>query len=411
MSGADPRPLPYGRQDISAEDRAAVEEVLRSDWLTQGPTIARFEAALCEATSARYAVAVSNGTAALHLAVLAAGIGPGDVGILPPITFLATANALRYVGATAAFADVDPGTGLIDPASAEQLAHELRRDGRNVRALLPVDLAGAPAPMGALRELGRRLGAVLIEDAAHALGATLQLDGAARRVGGMAELTTFSFHPVKLVTTGEGGAITTDREDLDRALRQLRSHGMHTDPARLQRPQSDPFRGGWYYEQDLLGFNYRLTDLQAALGLSQLGRLDAFLARRGALAAAYERGLMQPPLSEALVPLEVPQGARSARHLFVVRLRERDHEPLEALAERRRALFEHMRARKILVQVHYIPVHWQPFHAGAPTAGGRGCPNAVRYYASCLSLPLFPAMADGDVDRVLQALADFFGSR
>jgi UDP-4-amino-4,6-dideoxy-N-acetyl-beta-L-altrosamine transaminase len=397
------RTLPYGRQSIDDEDVAAVVECLRSDFLTQGPRVELFESALCEHTGAAHAVAVASGTAALHVAVLAMGLGPGDVGIVPAITFVATANALRYAGAEVVFADVDPRTALIDVADLERRIDELARAGRRLALVAPVHMTGQPADLAAVCELAARAGARVLEDAAHALGATYRADGRVHRVGGCAHslAATLSFHPVKHVTTAEGGAIVTQDGALAARARELRTHGIHRDPARLERVADDAYAGSWYYEQSALGFNYRLPDLLCALGIAQLRRLPSFLARRRAIAARYRARCAEPPLAGVVEPVPELEGRSSAYHLFVVRVLPRDGESPRDVALRRKALYATLREAKVLAQVHYVPVPWQPFHG---RAGPEDFPGATAWYASCLSLPMYPGLADDDVDRVVDCL-------
>lgn len=403
------RPLSYGRQTITDVDVDAVVEVLRGDWLTQGPKVEAFEAALCERTGSRYAVAVSNGTAALHLAALALDLGPGQVGVTSAITFLASANCLRFTGADARFADVDADTGLLNLGSLEEVCDRLAGEGRPPRVLIPVDFAGQPAQLPAVRVLADKYGAAVLQDAAHALGATYDVDGTSYQVGGCAhaDLAIFSFHPVKHIATGEGGAILTNDKHLCERIRELRNHGIHRDPKRLKRPETAPFCGPWYYEMDQLGFNYRITDIQCALGLSQLGQLDAFLARRRAIAARYDAALAVPPLADLLRPLRQSPGQENAYHLYVAQLVTRTGEDATQVAERRKALFLFLREQEIHCQVHYVPVPWQPYyqrHTNAIDTAEADFPGARDYYAASLSLPCYPTLTDDDVDRVLGAL-------
>jgi UDP-4-amino-4,6-dideoxy-N-acetyl-beta-L-altrosamine transaminase len=399
---SDPKPLsplPYGRQSIDDDDIAAVVRVLRSDFLTQGPEVKRFEESLVQATGAKYAVAVANGTAALHLACLAAGVREGSVGITSTITFVASANAIRYAGGTARFADVDPDTGHMSTASLAQRIAEAKQAGSAPKVIIPVDLTGSVADLAAVRAQASAVGAMVIEDAAHSLGGTYQVAGTKYRAASCAhaDMAILSFHPVKTVTTGEGGAITTNDDALYRELCDLRTHGITKDPARLTKND-----GPFYYEQHTLGFNYRITDMQCALGTSQMAKLERFVSRRQQLAALYDKAFA--PLASRIMPLRVPAGGSSARHLYVIRLVAKAGESLESVAARRKALYLGLAERKIFGQVHYIPVHTQPdFRKHG--MGTESLPGADAYYASCLSLPMFPAMIDDDVQRVVDAVA------
>lgn len=378
--------LPYGRQTIEDDDIAAVAAALRADYLTTGPTVEAFETAFREVVGARHAVACSNGTAALHMAMLAAGIGPGDVCIVPSITFLATANCAAYVGADVVFADVDPDSGLMTPRTlAEALA---RAKGRRVRAVLPVHLRGDVCDLPALEALAAEAGAVLVEDAPHALGSTLRTGNHVERVGDCAHsaMSTFSFHPVKTIATGEGGMVTTNDGVLAERLRRARSHGM------TRTPGADP----WLYEMAEPGFNYRLPDINCALGLSQLAKLDRFIDRRRVLAAAYETALA--PLAPVVRLAARPEGSDPVLHLLTVLI------DYDAAGISRRAVVDGLAARGIGGQVHYIPVHTQPYWVAKN--GALELPGARAWYDRCLSLPLFPGMDDGDVGRVVTALAE-----
>jgi perosamine synthetase len=391
--------IPYGRQSIDEADVAAVVAQLKSDWLTQGPTVARFESALAEYLGCKYVVAVSSGTAALHIACLAAGFGPGDLGVTSPITFVASANCMRYAGGTVALADVDQSTALISPEKLGERCAELAAKGTPPKLIIPVDFAGQPANLPAVRAVADRYGAIVIEDAAHSLGARYEAGGISFRAADArhAEMACLSFHPVKHITTGEGGAVTTNDPALYQRLCDLRTHGITKDPARLRRND-----GPWYYEQQSLGFNYRICDVQCALGVSQIGKQNQFLARRREIARMYDEALAQEPLRSHLAPLAVATGNTSAYHLYVVQLQRRAGERLEALSARRRGFFEALRRRDIAPQVHYIPLHFQPVHSALAHSS---LVNAEAYYAGCTSIPMYPAMTDDNVRQVIEALA------
>jgi perosamine synthetase len=373
--------IPYGRQLVDDDDIAAVTEVLRSDWLTTGPAVGRFEDAFSAEVGADHAVAVANGTAALHLAMLAAGIGPGDEVIVPTLTFAASANAARYVGADVVFVDVRDDTLTVD---AEQVAAAITA---RTRAVVAVDYGGTPCDLDELSALADRHDLVLVEDACHAPGATYR----GRRVGGIAHLSTFSFHPVKHLTTGEGGMVTTSDAALAERVRRLRNHGIDTDPHQREA------RGTWAYEMVELGFNYRLSDLNCALGTSQLRKLSGWVDRRRRLAARYEATLsVQVP--ELRTPT-VPADRASAWHLYPVRLTG------DAVAERRRHVFEHLRANGVGVNVHYLPVHLHRYYRDLGHGPGL-CPVAEAAYEALLSLPLWPGLTDPEQDRVVDLLRE-----
>jgi UDP-4-keto-6-deoxy-N-acetylglucosamine 4-aminotransferase len=403
--------LPYGRQDIDQADIDAVVRTLRGDWLTQGPAVEAFERALGTRTGAAHAVACANGTAALHLACLALGLGPGDALVVPSVTFLATANAARYVGAEVAFADIDPATGLMGPEQAADAIARAERAGWRVRALAPVHFAGQTADRAGLHALAAQHGLSVIEDACHAIGSlnvapdgqTVPVGSGGVGSGAFSTMTAFSFHPVKTIAAGEGGAVTTDDPELAARLRRFRNHGMERDPTGFADHEAAFDEAGaanpWYYEMAEPGFNYRLTDLQSALALSQMARLDAFVARRQHLMDLYAERLA--PLAPLVRPTVRVPWCRPAWHLCAVRI---DF----ATAGRSRAqVMADLRARGIGTQVHYIPVHRQPYWRRR--YGDLALPGADEHYARTLSLPLFPAMADTDVDRVVTALADALG--
>jgi UDP-4-amino-4,6-dideoxy-N-acetyl-beta-L-altrosamine transaminase len=382
--------LPYGRQTIEEDDIAAVAEALRADFLTTGPTVDAFEAAFAEAVGARHAVACANGTAALHLAMLALKVQPGEVCIAPSITFLATANCARYVGAEVVFADVDPESGLMTP---QTLAEAIGRVGsRPLRAVLPVHLRGDVADLPGLRALAEGAGAVLVEDAPHALGGVARFGGEPEPVGSCAHsaMATFSFHPVKTIATGEGGMVATNDAGLAARLKTLRSHGM------LRPEGCDP----WWYEMPEPGFNYRLPDILCALGLSQLAKLGRFAARRRALAARYRERLA--PLAPRVRPAASPAWSDPVLHLMTVLI------DFQAAGVSRSRLVERLKASGVGSQVHYIPVHRQPYYRDR--YGDLDLPGAEAWYARCLSLPLYPGMADAEVDLVVASLADALGA-
>lgn len=371
--------LPYGHQYVDQADVEAVAEVLRSDWLTTGPKVGAYEEALATRAGSRFAVAVNSGTAALHAAVFAAEVGPGDEVITTPMTFAASANCILYQGGRPVFADVQPDSLNIDPGAVEA-AITLR-----TKAIIAVDYAGQPADLDELRQIVQRYGLVLIEDAAHALGATYY----GKPVGSISELTTFSTHPVKPITTGEGGVVTTDSDHLARKMRQFRNHGITTE--HHQRDQMVT----WVYEMTALGYNYRLSDLNCALGLSQLGKLDVFLKRRREIAARYSSSLGALP---ALTLPGLRPHRESAWHLYVVQLN------LECLRADRQQIFAALRAENIGVNVHYIPVYWHPYYRDLGYQRGL-CPAAESVYERILTLPIHPAMSDRDVDDVIEAVA------
>jgi UDP-4-amino-4,6-dideoxy-N-acetyl-beta-L-altrosamine transaminase len=369
--------IPYGRQWIDEDDIAAVVDVLRSDFLTTGPAVAGFEEALTKATGARRAVALNSGTSALHAMYFAAGVRPGDEVITTPLTFAATANAALFLGARVKFVDVLADTGNIDPAAVEAAITD------RTRVVVAVDFMGHPADYDELTTITAARGVTLLSDAAHSLGARYH----GRKVGVLAKATALSFHPVKPITTGEGGAVLCDDDELaDRAAR-FRTHGITNDQRVMGRDE-----GAWYYEQHDLGHNYRLTDLQAALGRSQMRRLDDFIARRRWIAARYLDAFMD------LGAIELPtvrDAVQPGWHLFVVRVRD---------AERRRVFFERLRERGLGVQVHYIPVHHHPYYRDLGFERGV-CPVAEDYSARAVSLPIFPRMSDEDVGRVIDVVS------
>lgn len=387
INGGDPvraQMLPYGHQWIGEDDIEAVIQVLRSDWLTTGPNVAQFEEAFAAQVGAKYAVGVCNGTAALHAAVFAAGIGPGDEVIVPAMTFAASANCVLYQSGTVIFADVCSDTLNLDPACVEALITP------RTCAIVTVDYTGQPSDLDELNALAARHKLTVIEDASHALGATYRQ----RLVGNLAHLTTFSLHPVKHITTGEGGVITTDDPNLAARLRLFRNHGITTD--HRQRETT----GSWFYEMVDLGFNYRLTDFQCALGLSQLKKLPDWLARRREIATSYNKNL------DTLPEIELPpvfNDRQSAWHLYVIRLN------LERLEVGRAEIFKALRAENIGVNVHYIPVPWHPYYQQRGYAPGQW-PVTEAAYERLISLPIFPAMSDQDVEDVIATCFKVIGT-
>jgi len=381
--------IPYGRQDIDEDDVAAVVAALRSDFITQGPAIDAFEAAVARYVGAPHAVAVCNATAALHVAYLSLGLSAGDRLWTVPNTFVATANAARFCGAEVDFVDIAGDTYLMDVEALAGKLAQARRHGRLPKVVAPVHFAGQSCDMRAIRALADDYGFKIVEDAAHAIGADY-LDG---KVGDcrFSDLCVFSFHPVKIVTTGEGGIVTTKDPALAKRLGELRSHGTTRDPSRMDGPSEGP----WYYQQIELGLNYRMTDLQAALGASQMKRIDAFVARRRALAARYDEALATLPL---VLPAQNPDG-RSAFHLYPIQLR------LETIGRTRREIFDRLRAAGIGVNVHYIPVHLQPYYRRRGFKPG-DFPQSERYYERAISIPLFAAMTDSEQSEVVARLSE-----
>lgn len=373
--------IPYGRQDVSEADVRAVIEVLRSDFLTQGPTVPRFEAALTGYVGAAHAVATNSATSALHIACVALGLGPGDLLWTVPNTFVASANCGRYCGADVDFVDIDPHTYNL---SAERLAEKLAQAGRLPQVVVPVHLCGQSCDMAAIGDLARRYGFRVIEDASHAIGGHYR----GVPVGNCAhsDITVFSFHPVKIVTTAEGGMALTNDTVLARRMERLRSHGITRDPAEMTHAPDGP----WYYQQIELGWNYRMTDMQAALGLSQMIRLDDYVASRHTIARRYDRELASLPLT---TPWQHPD-TYSALHLYPIRLH--DH-------ARHRAVFEALRAAGIGVNLHYIPVHLQPYYRALGFAEG-DFPEAEAYYRSAISLPMYPTLTEEQQSEVIATL-------
>lgn len=396
--------LPYGRQTIEDDDVAAVAAALHDEYLTTGPRVERFERAFAEAVSAPHALACSSGTAALHLAATALGLGPGDAAVVPAVTFLATANVVRLLGAELLFADVDPRTGLTGP---EEIAAALTQAGRlRPRAIFAVHLNGQSADMPGIGALARRFGLAVVEDACHALGARQRRgDGDWSPVGACSEgdLTAFSLHPVKAIAMGEGGVVTTRDPGLATSVARLRSHGMVRTPEAFRNTDlafdADGRPNPWYYEMNVPGFNYRASDIQCALALSQLGKLGRFIDRRRAIADLYDRLLA--PLAPVVQPVPRVRWSEHAWHLYVI------HIDFAGAGMSRARLMRELRERGIGTQVHYLPLHLQPYYR--ERYGPIDLPGALAYYRGCLSLPIFPTMGDTEVDRVVTALTDVLG--
>lgn len=381
--------IPYGRQDISQQDIDAVVEVLRSDWITQGPAIPRFERAVAEYCGVQYAVAVTSATAALHIACLAAGLGSGDILWTSPNTFVASANCGLYCGAEVDFVDIDRRTYNL---SLEELERKLERSsklGKLPRIVIPVHFSGQSCPMARIADLAQKYGFQVIEDASHAIGARDR----GKPVGSCAfsEMTVFSFHPVKIITTGEGGMVLTNREDLYEKLIRLRTHGITRNPDFM----TEESHGGWYYQQLELGFNYRMTDIQAALGASQMQRLNEFVRRRRFLAKRYDELLQDFPL---ILPWQDPD-TESSWHLYVIRLK------LDKISKTHQQVFEELRQAEIGVNLHYIPVHTQPYYQKLGFKWG-DFPQSEQYYREAISIPLYAGLTSEEQDRVVRALRE-----
>lgn len=387
MAMAEGAFIPYGRQSIDEADIAAVVDVLRSDWITQGPAIERFERAVAGWCGAKHGIAVSNGTATLHLAMMALGVGPGDRVWTSPITFVASANCARYCGAMVDFVDVDPGTVNLSPDRLAAKLELAEKVGQLPKVVVPVHFAGQSCAMDRIHALAVKYGFRIVEDAAHALGGSYMNE----RVGNCrwSDMVSHSFHPVKIVTTGEGGMITTQDDELARKVAMLRTHGITRDAHFMEGASHGP----WYYQQVTLGYNYRITDIQAALGASQMTKLDDFSKRRREIADLYDQALSGLPLR----PLVRDRRAVSGWHLYMIRLN------LPEIKQTRREVFESLRKQGIGVNVHYIPVHLQPDFARLGFEPGM-FPEAERYYEECITLPMFPAMKDEDVLRVRDGL-------
>lgn len=372
----------YGRQCIEEDDIQAVVETLRSDFITCGPKVDEFESELCKFTGAKYAVAVSNGTAALHVACMAAGIGPGDEVITTPITFAASANCALYCGATPVFADIDPETYNIDPQSVRE------RITPKTKAVIAVDFTGQVVQVDEIRKICNENDLIFIEDAAHSIASTYN----GRQVGSLADLTTFSFHPVKTITGGEGGAITTNDEKLYKRLLLYRTHGITKHSEEMMQKSGED--GDWYYEMQELGYNYRITDFQAALLVSQMKKLPRFSAARKAIVKKYNEAFAKVP--EIIVQKEIPQ-SDTTRHLYIIQLK------LDRLTCTRKEFFDALAAEGVQPQVHYIPVYWFPYYEKRGYKKGL-CPNSEKLYGAIMSLPLYPSLTNRETDDVIHAV-------
>jgi len=381
--------IPYGRQQVDQDDIDAVIEVLKSDWLTQGPGVEKFERAVADHCGAKYGVAVSSGTAALHIASLAAGLSSGDILWTSPNSFVASANAGLYCGAEVDFVDIEIDSGNMSVEKLEEKLLTAEKIGKLPKVLIPVHFAGKPCDMDRIAALSKKYGFIVIEDASHAIGASIKDD----RVGSSlySDMTIFSFHPVKVVTTGEGGMVVTNNKAHYENLIKLRSHGITKNPAEMDNESE----GGWYYQQIQLGLNYRLSDMHAALGLSQMAKLDSFVAKRNELAGRYDKLLAGLPLK----PLKRDEGLYSAFHLYVVLL---------DVGLDRRKLFDSLRAKNIGVMVHYIPIHLQPWYAKLGFKPG-DFPASESYYKRALTIPLYPSMSEDEQDYVVKSLKEDLG--
>ena len=395
--------IPYARQSLTEDDIAAVVDVLRGNWLTQGPNIVAFEEAVAKRVGADFAVAVATGTAALHCACYAAGVGPGDNIITSPITFAASGNCALYLGADVKFVDIRPDTYCLDPEKLEAAITP------ETKAIVPIDYTGQPCDIDPINEIAKRHGIAVIQDSAHALGAEYK----SSPVGALSDMSIFSFHPVKHIAMGEGGLVATNDEELAARIRLFRTHGISNEPSMMQlqdqaadrasdktRDMNGPEKAPWYYEMQALGFNYRITDIQCALGTSQLKKLDKFLQRRREIASAYNDAFSQSPL--LTIPFQEAD-RQSAWHLYMLRLN------LDKMTKTRRQVFDDLRSSGIGVHVHYIPVHLLPYYRHRYGHGRGDFPEAESYYDSALTIPMFPAMTDDEVDRVISTVIEVVG--
>lgn len=381
---ADIRHIPYATQWIEDDDIQAVAEVLKSDYLTTGPKITEFEQTFAQYVGAKYAVAVSSGTAALHAACFAASIKEGDEVITTPMTFAASANCVLYCGGRPVFADIDPNTYNIDSNAIENCITP------KTKAIIPVHFTGQPCDMDDINRIAKEHDLIVIEDAAHALGATYK----SKRVGAISDMTCFSFHPVKHITTGEGGIITTDDENLYKKLIQFRSHGITRDREILEHDD-----GPWYYEQQFLGYNYRMTDIQAALGISQLKKIDRFISRRMEIADRYNKAFSGT--ESIITPYQLDE-TQSAWHLYILQLK------LDKLKTSRKEVYTALQQKGIGINVHYIPVYYHPYYKQMGYKKGL-CPNAERLYERIITIPLYPKMSDEDIEYVIDAVKETVG--
>lgn len=379
-------PIPYGRQHITEDDIQAVVDALKSDFLTQGPRIPEFEASFANYVKAPHALAVANGTAALHLSVLALGLNPGEKVLTTPITFAASANCVRYAGGEVEFVDIDPDTFLMD---LNQLEDKLKRN--RYKGIIPVDFTGLPVDMEALRELADKHGCWVLEDACHAPGGSFENSAGEKVMAGSsryADAAIFSFHPVKHIAAGEGGMITTSSKAIADRVAMLRTHGITKEPALLHENH-----GGWYYEMQDLGYNYRLTDMQAALAQSQLKRANEGLHRRREIAARYDKAFADLPGIQVQAAGATEKLEHHAYHLYIIRV------------DDRKGLYDYLRSKGIFAQVHYIPVHTLPYYQ--ERYGRQSFPHSESFYDRCLSIPMYPSMTDEDQERVINAVSQF----
>ena len=384
--------IPYGKQIITKEDIEAVDNVLRSPYLTQGPVLPAFEKAICQYVGVKYSVAVNSATSALHIACLALGLGPKDLLWTSPTTFVASANCARYCGADVDFVDIDPKTGLLSISALKEKLVIAEKKGRLPKIIIPVHLAGSSCEMKELFLLSKKYSFSIIEDASHAIGGKYEDNFVGACL--YSSITVFSFHPVKIITTGEGGVATTNEPELAQKMQVLRTHGIVKDEFRLEKQEIKP----WYYEQQCLGFNYRMTDIQAALGLSQLERLDQIIKKRNELFITYNNLINDLPLSF----LSIPKDVLSSLHLAIIRLKDND----PSLHSR---VFLKMRQSHIGVQVHYLPVHLQPYYRRLGFTEGN-FPNAEEYSTNAISLPIFPSLTQSNIEYIVEKLKCCFSS-